>query len=149
MWEKGYAFWRDITSPDVDIEFADAEAEGQHDLWSKYLQGAAGIRELIMADSQSVHPGLWNNRWELPYPYVRRLPKFAIDIPDDANVVETLKSIVKTLEEGKDHIHHLQNRVYEYYNTVGLCQLRIDHKERKEDEEHGSEEGAKEREMQG
>ena len=143
MWEKGYAFWRDIHSRDMNIEFADEEAERQHDMWSEYLQGAAGIRELVMADSRSVHPGLWNDRWELPYPYVRRLPKFAIDIPAEASVVDTLKSIVNTLEEGKNHVHHLRNKVYEYYTTVGLCQLGVDRKQREEDEQRETEEGPK------
>ena len=68
-------------------------------------------------------------------------PKFAIDIPAEASAVETLKSIVNTLEEGKNHIHYLRNKVYEYYTTVGLCQLGVDRKQREEDEQRETKEG--------
>ena len=44
----------------------------QRHLWTEYLQSAGGLRELLVADTRSVQPGLWNDRWELPWPYIRR-----------------------------------------------------------------------------
>ena len=72
MYKKGYRYWHRQSSRRSAYNEYTEDARFQHKLWSSYLQAAGGLRELLVADTRSVHPGLWNDRWELPWPYVRR-----------------------------------------------------------------------------
>lgn len=72
MYTKGYRFWRNHADRSAALNEYSMDAKFQHKLWTNYLQAAGGLRELLAADTRSVQPGLWNDRWELPWPYVRR-----------------------------------------------------------------------------
>ena len=72
MYQKGYCFWRRHTDGALNSGDFSEDAVVQHKLWVEYLKSAGGLRELLVADTRSVQPGLWNDRWELPWPYINR-----------------------------------------------------------------------------
>lgn len=76
----------------------------QAELWTEYLQGATGIRELATADTRSVHPGLWNDHWELPIPYVERerIGRYPKNLTYDQLARETIpkaRTLVERIEK--------------------------------------------------
>ncbi|KAK7682200.1 hypothetical protein QCA50_014787 [Cerrena zonata] len=68
-----FSEWRiDLLEKKPAANAASATGRKEHELWTAYLQGAAGITELLMADTRSVQPGIWNEMFELPFPNINR-----------------------------------------------------------------------------
>ena len=80
MYQDGYCYWQRFSDRHAPSTEADSKQDIQRRLWKEYLQSAGGLRELLVADIRSVQPGIWNDRWELPWPYVRR-PRFVKNYP--------------------------------------------------------------------
>ena len=82
MYRDGYCYWRRFSDRHTPSSEVDSKHDKQRRLWKEYLQSAGGLRELLVADVRSVQPGIWNDRWELPWPYVRR-PRFVKNYPKE------------------------------------------------------------------
>lgn len=122
-----------MSAKDTEPEFADGMAKRHHDMWSEYLGGASGVRELVMADMRSVHPGLWNDRWELPYPFVRHRPAFLLKSTEDAHPVIAVQEVIEELQKARDHIRDLRIKLFRFYNTPSLVLLQSHEKRRSRD----------------
>lgn len=68
-----------------------------------------------MADTRSVQPGLWNDRWELPYPFVprQRIPRYPKRITHKQAAAETVDRC-RTLIYRIGEISHTTAHLYGY-----------------------------------
>ena len=135
LWNEGYTFWRRMTPGDPVPDFADARAKRYHDIWSKYLGAASGLKELVMAETRSVNPGLWNDRWELPYPFVHHDPAFQVQLTENISPIAAIQEILDNLNKAHDHVIDLRQRVFLYYHSGSLVRMQsAEEKKRKKDE---------------
>ena len=82
MYQDGYCYWRRFSDRHAPLSEVGSKQDIQQRLWKEYLRSAGGLRELLVADVCSVQPGLWNDHWELPWPYVRQ-PRFVKNYPKE------------------------------------------------------------------
>ena len=120
MYEEGYRYWR---------RFSDQTVPSSHDwnmqprLWGESLQAAGGLRELLTADIRSVQPGLWSDRWELPWPYVRR-QKVVVSYPKECLSYE--RAAAETVTRAVSSRTRIQSILDRTSSTFG-CDALINH----------------------
>lgn len=81
-----------------------------------------------MANTRSLQPGLWNDHWEMPYPFLRRqrITKYPTNITITQATAETLARI----QVLRNRIEDLCSKTSRLYGTSVLEELELHEEQR-------------------